>query len=336
MFADLLNLTGTLSARKILNITLVRLSYYLSVMIKKPLVWGRPFFISLEPAAVCGLACPQCPTGAGDISREQPYLDVRTFQAIVDEIAGTTAILSLYNQGEPLMHRSFTEMVRYASERRIYTVTSTNGQLLTKALCRRLVEAGLDRIIVSLDGTDQESYARYRRGGDLGKAVRGIRWLSGARQSGRKPMIIAQFLVFRHNQEQVPEMKKFGYSLGADRVRIKTAQIVYPDEAGHWLPDQAKYSRYRRNDRGRWTLGIQLPNRCKRLWQATVITTDGIVVPCCFDKLAEYPMGDLHSGSLRKIWKNQDYNDFRAKVLRQREKIAICLNCTEGTGRIYR
>ena len=314
MLSDFLNLASSLSIRKVLNIVLVQLSYFLSLVLKRPLVWGKPFFVSLEPAAICNLACPQCPTGAGDVKRGLNFMDINTYKSVVDEIAGTTAILSLYHQGEPLLHKSFADMVNYASDRNIYTVTSTNGQLLTEEVCASLVQAGLDRIIISLDGTDQESYNKYRLGGDFEKVITGIRLLSEASQVKRKPYIIIQFLVFKHNQHQVTEIRKLGKRLGVDRVMIKSAQIEYPESIHEWMPVQKKYRRYR----------------------TTVITTDGLVVPCCFDKLANYPLGTIGKETISQIWRNRKYNDFRSRVLDNRKGIGICTNCTEGIGRVYR
>lgn len=335
MFSDFLNRVNSMSIRKILNISLVQLSYFLSILLKKPLVWGKPFLISLEPAAICNLACPQCPTGAGDVTRNKSILNLETFKDIVDETAGTTAILNLYHQGEPLMHTSFSEMVKYASDRNVYTVTSTNGQLLSKEVCESLVEAGLDRIIICLDGLDQESYTKYRQGGDFNKVIEGIGLLSEARQAKKKPVIIVQFLVFKHNEDQVHEIRKLGKRLGADRVMIKSSQIEYPESIHEWMPVQKKYRRYRKNSHGDWELTSRLKNRCRRLWYTTVITTDGQIVPCCFDKLVKYPMGSYKTGSFHQIWKNQEYNDFRRRVLFNRKAIGICTNCTEGLGRIY-
>ena len=336
MIADFLHRVSTLTLRKVLNILLVQLSYGLSVILKKPVVWGKPFFISIEPASVCNLACPQCPTGAGKVRRRKIYMDTDCYQTILDEIAGTTLILSLYNQGEPSMHKSFTDLVRFASDRNIYTMTATNGQLLTRKVCRGLVEAGLDRIIISLDGTDQASYSQYRIGGDFQKVTAGIRFLSQARRANRKPYIVVQFLVFKHNQHQVAGIRKLGKKLGADRVVIKSAQIEYPGSMDAFMPERAKYRRYSKNSQGDWTLEGKIKNRCKRLWQTTVITSDGLIVPCCFDKLAKYPMGSMTSDTISRIWRNRDYNDFRHKILRNRKGTGICTNCTEGIRRIYR
>lgn len=337
MFSDLLNRLHSLSLRKILNIALVQISFILSILLRKPLVWGKPFFIGLEPTALCNLACPQCPTGTGEVKRNEDFLDLDIYKDIVDEIAGTTTILSLYNQGEPLLHNSFADMVKYATDRKVYTVTSTNAQLLSEEVCTKLVEAGLDRIIISLDGTDQESYHTYRIGGDFEKVVAGIRLLSEARGTTKKPFIIIQFLVFKHNEEKVSEIRRFGKKLGADRVMIKSVQIEYPESIHEWMPVHRKHRRYyRESSSGDWMLGGKLRNRCRRLWYTTVVTSDGLIVPCCFDKLAQYPMGTVAEGAIAQIWKNPDYNDFRKRVLRDRKGIGMCTNCTEGLGRIYR
>ncbi|MFC2116292.1 radical SAM/SPASM domain-containing protein [Bacteroidota bacterium] len=337
MLSDAINFVRKLSLLKLLNILFVRLSYTLSILLKKPLVWGKPWFISIEPASVCNLSCPQCPVGEGDIVRKRSFMDMDDYKTLLKEISGTTALLSLYFQGEPLMHKNITEFVRHATEAGIYTQISTNAQLMTEKLCRDMVEAGLDRIIISLDGNDQESYQTYRRGGDIQKVEDGIRTLNRLRrEAGSKtPFIIVQFLVFRHNREQVSGVKKMAKELGTDRVWIKSAQIEYPRTAGEWIPEGSDHSRYEKDVKGDWKLRGTLRNRCSRLWQTSVITSDGIVVPCCFDKIPTFPMGSSGEQSLAEIWKSRVYQDFRKQVLSNRKDIAICTNCTEGIGRIY-
>jgi radical SAM protein with 4Fe4S-binding SPASM domain len=71
-------------------------------------------------------------------------------------------------------------------------------------------------------------------------------------------------------------------------------------------------------------------NRCWKLWHANVITWDGLVVPCCFDKDAQHRMGDLKSGSFKSIWKSEAYKNFRTSLMNGRKNIDICSNCSEG------
>lgn len=358
---DTINFLGKLSIRKAWNLLLVQFSFFLSGILRRPIVWGKPWFVSIEPSSVCNLACPQCPVGEGDISRGNNYLSLEEYSSLLGEIAPTTTLLSLYFQGEPIMHKQFTDFIKLASEQGIYTQTSTNGQLLSTEICRGLVQAGLDRIIVSVDGLDQESYEEYRKGGNFEKVKEGIRNLVNTRKElgSKAPLVILQFLVFKHNEHQLPEVKEMADQLGADRHWIKTAQIEYPETAGQWIPETPGYARYEKNSRsstdgkdkgkstlennaespdkeGEWKLKGKQMNRCKRLWQTTVVCSDGLIVPCCFDKRAQYPMGKSGTTGLAIAWKSKKYQDFRKQVLRDRKSIDICRNCTEGLGRIYR
>ncbi|HMD53883.1 MAG TPA: SPASM domain-containing protein, partial [Phycisphaerae bacterium] len=119
---------------------------------------------------------------------------------------------------------------------------------------------------------------------------------------------------------------------GVDQVRFKTAQVYqYADDPNGLIPLNEKYSRYYKNDQGVYDFNNQLSNHCWRLWQAAVITWDGLVVPCCFDKDAKHQMGDLKAAGFKEIWRSQKYRDFRTKILKGRSHIDICANCSEGT-----
>jgi radical SAM protein with 4Fe4S-binding SPASM domain len=209
--------------------------------------------------------------------------------------------------------------------------------MLTENICRGIVEAGLDRIIISLDGSDQESYQAYRRGGDIEKVKNGIRTLERVRRErgSGKPFIVVQFLVFKHNRHQIMDVKKLAGQLGADKVWIKTAQMEYPDSADEWIPEDPDLSRYAMGTSGEWAQKGKLRNRCRRLWQTTVITSDGTILPCCFDKRAVYTMGSAVGQGIAATWKNKSYQDFRKRILLNRRETAICTNCTEGIGRIF-
>jgi radical SAM protein with 4Fe4S-binding SPASM domain len=84
-------------------------------------------------------------------------------------------------------------------------------------------------------------------------------------------------------------------------------------------------------DDGQYHLKNSLKNQCWKLWHGAEITWDGRVLPCCFDKDAQYEMGSLQDKSFAEIWRSQPYQDFRAQLLRSRKEIDICRNCSEGT-----
>jgi len=126
-------------------------------------------------------------------------------------------------------------------------------------------------------------------------------------------------------------MKKLAARLGADRLEFKTAQFYDLSAGNDLIPDDSAFARYRREG-DRYVLKYKLKNRCPRLWNTAVTTWDGRVVPCCFDKNAEYVLGDLNRASLREIWFSEPFDRFRARILTAREEVEMCRNCTEGVG----
>jgi radical SAM protein with 4Fe4S-binding SPASM domain len=124
--------------------------------------------------------------------------------------------------------------------------------------------------------------------------------------------------------------RSVGAEIGVDRVLFKTAQIYDYKDGSDLIPTIDKYARYKEVSPGKWTIKNSLPNHCWRLWNDAVITWDGKVVPCCFDKDAKYVMGDLKEEKFEDIWNGTNYKSFRSSVLDSRASIDICQNCTEG------
>lgn len=324
----------TLTPLKVLNAAQVLGSYYLSRCQGKAVHWGMPIAVGIEPTTACNLRCPQCPSGLRSFSRPTGRLEEARFQALVDELHPYLCYLILYFQGEPYLNPAFLRMVRYATDHGLYTMTSTNAHFLDGANARATVESGLGRLVISMDGTNQQTYEQYRVGGDFNKVLEGTRNLLRWRRElqARTPFIDLQFIVFGHNQHEVAEAKALGRQLGVDRVSIKTAQIYDFEQADGWIPEDAKLSRYKKQD-GKYVIQNKLLNHCWKLWHGAELTWDGRVLPCCFDKDARYEMGRFpEDASFRTIWKHSPaYASFRQKLLRDRKNIDICSNCTEGT-----
>lgn len=331
-WADWLNAVEKLTARRVWNAACVGISYCLTRLTQRPIQWGLPVAVSIEPTTACNLRCPECPSGLRAFNRPTGKMQFDLFRQVVDELYRHTYALLLYFQGEPYLHPEFFDMVRYAHKRGLFTITSTNGHFLDPERARRTVEAGLDRLIVSVDGLTQPTYERYRIGGQLERVIQGIQQVAAfkRRLRSRRPYIIVQFIIFRHNESQVSEVKQMARTWGADEVWLKTAQIYNHQGGNPLIPEQSQYSRYVRQADGTWVLRTTALNHCWRLWRTCVITWDGIVVPCCFDKDARHPLGDLTTTSFREIWRGVAYHHFRYRLLRGRDKIDICSNCSEG------
>jgi len=254
------------------------------------------------------------------------------YEKALDEMAPTAFSLTLYFQGEPLIHPEFFEMVRRAKSRKLYVMTSSNGHFFSSEKARETVLSGLDQIIISVDGATQSTYAAYRVGGSLDQVVEGIGWLARWKKKLRStsPRIIIQVLAFRQNETELVELQQLGLAWGGDEVRIKSAQILDPRKTHHRIPQQKALSRYQKKEQGEYKIRYQLHNRCKRLWFSTVFTWDVKVLPCCFDKDAQQGMGDLAEESFSSIWSGRRYQQFRQSVLEDRKQHAMCRNCSEG------
>ncbi len=255
------------------------------------------------------------------------------FRETIDDIHSHLLYLIFYFQGEPYLNPDFLDMVRYASDKKIYTATSTNAHYLTDEAARRTVESGLDRLIISIDGTTQEVYQQYRVGGKLDKVIEGTRNIIKWKKElgSKKPFVIFQFLVVKPNEHQIQDVKKLARELGVDDVRLKSAQVYdFEQDPNQLIPQTDRYSRYRRNADGTFRPKNKLANHCWKLWHANVITWDGLVVPCCFDKDATHQLGNLRRESFRETWKSPAYRQFRADLMKSRQNIDICSNCSEG------
>ena len=331
---DTANLLSKLTARRVFNGIKVLASYYVSKWTKKAVQWGYPVSLSFEPTTSCNLRCPECPSGLRAFTRPTGMLQDDFFRQTIDQLSGELLYLIFYFQGEPYLNPSFLDMVTYASAKGIYTATSTNAHYLNDRNARRTVESGLDRLIISIDGTTQDVYEQYRVGGKLEKVIEGarnvVRWKKELKS--KKPFVFFQFLVVRPNEHQLDDIRRLAQEIGVDEVRFKTAQVYdYRNDPNGLIPSGERYSRYRKDKNGEYVFKNSLENHCWRLWHATVITWDGLVVPCCFDKDAQHPLGDLKDKPFRAIWHDPKYVEFRRQVLISRKNIDICANCSEGT-----
>ena len=324
-------LLKSMNLRRLFNFVLVELTFTLSRLIRKPILAGYPWAASIEPTTSCNLRCTECPTGMQTLSRPKGNMDILTFGKILEKLSPDLFYLTLYFQGEPLLNPHFTEMVKMARSRNVFVSTSTNGHFLTDIKVNEVIKSGLNHLIISMDGTDQQSYEKYRVNGNLQLVTEGIHRLVEARKKAKSksPFIELQFLVLRHNEHQMEEMREFYRKSGADKLAFKTAQVYNFTTADQVIPTLKGKSRYKQNPDGSFASAKKLRNRCHRIWSSLVVTWDGKVVPCCYDKNADHEVGNLMVDSLSSIWKNQCFTSFRKQVLINRSETEICRNCGE-------
>ena len=254
------------------------------------------------------------------------------FQRLILELKNKLISVNFYFQGEPYINPSFLEMVAFAKKHRLYTTSSTNAHFLDEKNCIETIESGLDELVISIDGITQEVYESYRKSGSLSQALDGLERLVllKKKMNSSTPYIIVQFLITRENEHQLPALKQFFKKRGINKLRLKTLQVYSFVNDHPLIPSDDKLSRYRKGKDGQYVLKSALGNSCWRLWSRSVVCWDGTIVPCCFDKDADYALGNIKEDKFVSIWNSDAYNNFRKNVFSDRTEIDICNNCTEG------
>lgn len=292
-----------------------------------------PFSLSIEPTTACNLGCPECPSGLKQFTRPTGKLDLKLHEKMIAQLKRSVFYINYYFQGEPFLHPNFLELIKEAKRNKIYTSTSTNAHFINQKMAEDIVKSGLDRLIISIDGLTQETYENYRIHGKLDKVIAGTKEMVQAksRLNSSTPHLIFQFLAVKPNEHEIPQVFELGKEMGIDEVRIKSAQLYEFENGNPLMPENEKYSRYRKQADGTYKMKYKLGNHCWRMWSSSVLTWDGKVVPCCFDKDAKHVLGTVADNDFKTIWYHPQYNAFRNAVLTGRNDIEICKNCSEGS-----
>ena len=300
-------------------------SYALSRFGSVRFVHHAPLFVSVEPAAICQLRCPECPVGKGarkESRKSKALMSLDTWHRVLAEVRKTAFVVQFYFQGEPLLNNDLPQMIREAHEAGLYSIVSTNAQALTSQMATALVASGLDRIIISMDGLTEASYNAYRVGGSLEQTKAALRYLREAK--GEKPIIELQVLRLKTNEQEWADFERQYKQLGADCLTFKTAQLYNYSDGHPLMPTNARYSRYIQGEDGHYHRR-PLRRGCFRVWSGCVITTDGEVLPCCYDKAHAYAYGNIMESSLKELFTGTKAQQFRLAALDERPH--ICQEC---------
>ncbi|MEE8574501.1 MAG: radical SAM protein, partial [Thermodesulfobacteriota bacterium] len=295
-------------------------------------------------SARCNLTCAFCPVTEG-MDRETGNMDLALFKKVIDEADEYLLQIILWDWGEPFLNPELFAMISYATERNIWTVTSTNGHTLAKpGVADKIIDSGLDTLIIAVDGITQETYSKFRKGGDLSKVLNGIRKLVKRKRArgSSTPEINFRFIVMAHNEHELPKVKEFASSLGIDILTTRSMLNIY-DEGGakenEFAPQNNRFKRFDEDPEGKRVKLKQNP--CKGLWNNPVVHWNGIVSPCCYDFDENYILGDVSKDSFKDIWYGAPYKSFRRRFRSNLNKAKMCNECTNafeggaiGTGSI--
>ncbi len=321
-----------ISVKRLINLVQLKISYYLSRLIKKSIIFGKPYALSIEPTTACNLGCPECPSGLKKFTRETGKLNIEFHEKMLQNVGKQVFYINYYFQGEPFLNPHFLDLIKEAKKHNIYTATSTNAHFIDESKAEEIVQSGLDRLIISIDGLTQKTYENYRVNGQLDKVIEASKKMVEAKKKlkSKTPHLIFQFLVVKQNEHEAKAVFNLASELKINEVRLKTAQLYDFKHGNPLMPESEEYSRYKRKKDGTFALKYKTGNHCWRMWSSSVLTWDGKVVPCCFDKDAQHIIGSVEEQDFNTIWNSSKYKNFRNAILNNRNGIDICQNCSEG------
>jgi radical SAM protein with 4Fe4S-binding SPASM domain len=305
---------------------------------------GRPYVIFVDPINLCSLKCPLCATGNNEITRVQSRMDLEHFKRVIDAVAPWAYEVSLYNWGEPLLHRDIFHMIRYAKERNLATLMSSHLSLRKQELMDRLIEAGLGELTVSLDGVTQDVYEKYRVGGNLELVLRNLRYLLERRRElgSPTPVIEWQFIVFKHNEHQMDQARQMARDLGVDLIRFIPAGLPFdadPEKkqrlAKDWFSTNPEL-RYQDPAAADFkNASFRQKGGCYYLYRSMTVNPDGAVSPCCIVYNDQYDFGNVLKDNVAQdnftsLWNNDYFRSARSEFSRiavSPGKATVCKNC---------
>jgi len=296
---------------------------------QKLILKSKPYQIDLEPTNICNLHCPLCSTGIGAKTREKGILEFNNFKKIIDEISDTVLQVSLQNWGESTLVKDFPKMIRYAADKKIFMRLSSNFSVkYTDEYFENFMNSGLGRLVIDLDGTTQEVYEKYRRGGDLKTVLDNTKKaVAFKRKNGLMyPIIQARMLVMAHNEHQIQDFRDIAEHIGVDEIDLGNIQLNPNTAAKDWLPKNKDhvYETY---------LGKRRTTPCHWPWSGMIIGWNGGVSPCAIVDDPDSDFGNVIKDGVSGVWNNDYYTSARSAWSKNNKisKLTICNVCKNDT-----
>jgi radical SAM protein with 4Fe4S-binding SPASM domain len=315
-----------LSWKRLRNWLLAELSY----VMKSDRAWAYPTHLQVEPTNICNLRCPLCHVVTDN--KPRGFLNFNDFKKLIDEVGDYLLFLHFWGWGEPFLNKDFFSMIRFAKDKAIKIITSTNGHFFeNEENVDRLIDSGLDVLVFAMDGVDKETYEKYRQNGDFDKALRGLQLLLRRREErgASLPRINLRMLVTRDNEHQVSQMRDLAQKIGVDILTLKTlCSFDNKTKGGELVPCNQEYRRFEYDDRGK---PIRKKNPCKKMWNHPTVYRDGTVVPCDYYTGQEFSLGNgftIDGEGFQHVWFGKDFRQFRARFLNGERSGLRCENCS--------
>lgn len=293
-------------------------------------VSGFPYMLQIEPTNFCNLSCPLCPAGRkSELNRKRRHMSFKEFKSIIDDMQKYLLFVVLWEWGEPFLNPELPEMIQYASEKGIKVITSTNAQLLeNKNYVERTLRSGLATLIIAIDSLKSENYLKYRKGGNLDKAISGLEnIILLKKQLNSKVLINLRMVIMKSNENELPEMRKFAKRMKVDKFTVKTVNpscgLISMDH--ECVPENPLYRRYAYKPESYER--IRINGLCIKVNQMSSIFSNGDVVPCCYDYNSEMKIGNINKTPLTELWNGNAYRELRKIIHYAKDRFPKCKEC---------
>ena len=283
------------TTRKFANLVRAKLEQHTRTLKPK----SMPYRAAVDVVNTCNLKCPLCPTGQRRFGRDVQLMPVEHLDGLLEEFGDYLYMLDFFNWGEPLLHPQIGEFVERVHKRKIFTRISSNlSHSKRRDQIEAVCDAGLDYMLLSIDGATQDVYEKYRKGGNLELVLENIAHIIDYKRRHRlqTPVLEWRFLRFDFNQHQAEATRSLAKKAGVD---IFTIENGFIPSAVADRQDEPEY---------RWALQQKT---CAMLYKFVLLHPDGGLAPCCtmIDKRDDFH--DIKSGSLREAWTNERYTQAR-------------------------
>ena len=304
---------------------LPRLLNYLAFSRQKlraPRVRYLPPSIQIETGRYCLLKCPGCEVGlanaAGVPEGEREVTSLEMMKAAIDATYKRVFQISLHFHGEPLLNNNLFAACAYAVEKGLWTDFHSNLNPNISDLASKLIDAKLCNLVASIDGATQETYEKYRRGGDVELAFERIREIADLKQKRRSPFpwITAKFLVFEHNWHEIAAFKARAIEAGAN-------EAIFVSGFANGIYDTGRAATEVEFDLNTLAWAERpLPDRCPFLWTDLRFEWDGSLYPCGHvnhsDHIFASAPTDLASSDMVERFNSPSHQRMRAFFLSNR------------------
>lgn len=292
---------------------------------------ATPMILFVDPASACNFECTFCPTGHKDLIKDTGRfvgrMKFEVFQKVIDDLAGFSKpikVLRMYKDGEPLLNKEMAKMVAYAKQSPFvdYIDTTTNGSLMTPERMGPILEAGLDKINISVDGMNKEQYKKFTNFNfDFEKFVENVKWLYANKGDCEIVMKIPKELITEKQQQEFFDV--FGDY--CDRISLENFAPCWPQF------DVEEKTGFKITE-GIYNQPITRTETCPYIFYGMSVNADGLVSSCFLDWERRLIVGDVREHSLREIWNSAEFNELRLQHLEgRRNEHPVCNNCGQLT-----